>query len=625
VLLVALAGVAWWWFHRPAPAYRAQDPGIYPFQAWSADGKPQKWGFIDAEGNVLIQPEWDDVDSTLVLGRLVFCSEGFCGVRKDGKWGFVDTSGLPVIPAQFDAVGPFIEGRARATMGNQVGYIDKTGQYAVSPQFDNAGDFHDGLAAVHTNGGWGFINKLGAFVVTSRFQAASIDGFSDGLAGVCMAGKCGYIDRNGAVAINFIFDAANTFSEGMASVQINGKWGFINTSGKTVINLKPQFDRTTMFSGGLAGIVYQGQTLGPVNMRGSFPLKGVYEARPVGFDLQVSEYDLWTARTSDGMGLLTRDGKWVVKPSRALTGVGAIFGKVFQGQVSGQWVPISISGKVLAGPYKGAMLDSLAQDIDNESSALESMHVLTAAEENYSRAYPARGFTSLDKLGPATGAPDEDHAGFLDAALATGTKDGYQFTITLPDSASNGRYLGCTIRARPLAGHAGREFTAVSYADSVSNGGIHYDVQGSPIDEFYPEANLDVTMQFILHKLNGIGTVSFIAYNNAGQRHLLKYEFSNISADQSQCLISYWAKFARDGSPLENLDYQLPLRDFQDALVEPYTQYENESTSTDPPLTVLLVRRSNGRPLFFPFADAAPVSRVARALTRAAGLCRGGI
>ena len=625
LLLVALAGVAWWWFHRPAPAYRAQDPGIYPFQAWSADGKPQKWGFIDAEGNVLVQPEWDEVGSAMVLGQLDFCSEGLCGVRKDGKWGFINATGLPVIPTKFDAIGPFIEGRARAITGNRVGYIDKTGQYAVSPQFDNAGDFHDGLAAVHTDAGWGFINKLGAFIVTPHFQTASIDGFSDGLAGVCLAGKCGYIDRNGGVAINFIFDAVNTFSEGMASVQINGKWGFINTSGKFAVNLTPSYDRTTMFSGGLAGVVYKGQILeGPVNKQGHFPLQGVYERIPVGFDLQISEYKLWAAATSEGMGLLTRDGKWVVKPSRVLTGIGAIFGKVFQGQVSGQWVPISISGKVLAGPYKGAMLDSLAQDIDNESSALESMHVLTAAEGNYSRAYPARGFTSLDKLGPAAGTPDENHAGLIDAALATGSKDGYQFTVSLPDSTSNGRYLGCTIRARPLPGHAGREFIAVSYTDAVSTG-IHYDVQGSPIDEFYPEANLDVTMQFILHKLNGIGTVSFIAYNNAGQRHLLKYEFRNISADQNQCQISYMQKFARDGSLLEDRDYHLPLHDVWDAMVKPYIQYETDNTSTDPPITAMLVRRLNGAPpQFFPFTDVAVADRVARALTHAAALCGGG-
>jgi hypothetical protein len=43
--------------------------------------------------------------------------------------------------------------------------------------------------------------------------------------------------------------------------------------------------------------------------------------------------------------------------------------RYFYGNVNGQNVPISMSGKVLAGQYKGSMLDTLAQDIQNENSA----------------------------------------------------------------------------------------------------------------------------------------------------------------------------------------------------------------------------------------------------------------
>ena len=112
----------------------------------------------------------------------------------------------------------------------------------------------------------------------------------------------------------------------------------------------------------------------------------------------------------------------------------------------------SVSGKVLAGPYKGSMLASLAQDIQHETSAIQSMHTLTAAEPAYSGTYPS-GFTdSLDKFGPAAGAPDQDHAGLIDIALATGSKDGYQFGITIPAGTSTGgklQLLSCRNRIRP--------------------------------------------------------------------------------------------------------------------------------------------------------------------------------
>ena len=95
-LLVVLGGVAWWWFHRPAPAFRAEDPGIYPFQDQG------KWGFIDAQGNILIQPRLEQVVPSLIQGQWVFFNEGLCEIKANGKWGYIDKGGSFAIPAQFD-------------------------------------------------------------------------------------------------------------------------------------------------------------------------------------------------------------------------------------------------------------------------------------------------------------------------------------------------------------------------------------------------------------------------------------------------------------------------------------------------------------------------------------------
>ena len=99
-LLVVLGGVAWWWFHRPAPPYQVKDPGIYPFQGLSADGKTMKWGFIDADGKVLIPPQWDGISLEMVTDHVVVFNEGLGAVAKDGKWGYIDTGGNLVIPTR---------------------------------------------------------------------------------------------------------------------------------------------------------------------------------------------------------------------------------------------------------------------------------------------------------------------------------------------------------------------------------------------------------------------------------------------------------------------------------------------------------------------------------------------
>jgi hypothetical protein len=464
-LLVVLAGVGWWWFHRPAPPYQVQDSGIYPFQGLSADGKTVKWGFIDAEGNVAVLPVFDAIGNYAISNQPVACNEGLCGIQKDGKWGYIDTSGHLVIPNQFDSVGPFVEGIARVQLGNQFGFIDKTGKYVINPQFSAAGDFHDGLAAVQSDGGWGFINKTGAFVIKPQFQNASPRGFSDGLALAVLNGPAGYIDHNGIFAIKPQFNSADDFSEGLAPVQINGKRGYIDTSGVIVIN--PQFDEASLFFDGLAIVSVSGRT-GTINKQGKYVVNpGQYNMEPVAVDLM-------QVTSSDGVGLMTWDGKWVVNASKALTGVSMVIGKVFYGTINGSSVPISMSGKVLAGQYKGSMLATLAQDIQNDNSAIASMRVLIGAEASYSASYATTGFTaSIPALGPTTGSPDANHAGYIDADLATGTKDGYQFTVSIPAGTSTGgTNFNYFLVAKPAAGHAGRSYCA------DSSGTIHYAAQG---------------------------------------------------------------------------------------------------------------------------------------------------
>jgi hypothetical protein len=467
-LLVVLGGVAWWWFHRPAPPYQVQDPGIYPFYDRVADQKPLKIGFIDADGKILVQPEWDGVAFGDIFGQTVAFNEGLCGVQKDGKWGYIDTGGHLVIPTQFDSANPFVEGLARVNLGSQVGFIDKKGQYAINPQFYEGGDFHDGLAAVRADGGWGFVNKAGTYVIKPHFQTADPNGFSDGLAGVCIPGKCGYINRSGVFAISPQFDSVSSFSEGLAPVRLAGKWGYVNTSGKIVVN--PQFDQGYAFVEGRAVVLISGK-IGTIDKNGKFILN------PGQYGIFWHSDRLLAASNSNGIGFMTTDGRWLLQPFVGTHFLWGTVGKIIYIQLTGQNVtaPVSASGNVLAGWYKGASIQTLEQDINNETSAIQSMRALVAAEASYSGAYPAKGFTaSIPALGPTQGTtPDDSHAGLVDATLATGTKDGYQFAVTIPAGTSiGGANLNYFLLAKPVAGHAGRTFCA------DSSGTVRYAAQG---------------------------------------------------------------------------------------------------------------------------------------------------
>ena len=68
----------------------------------------------------------------------------------------------------------------------------------------------------------------------------------------------------------------------------------------------------------------------------------------------------------------------------------------------------------------------------NETSAIQSVRTIAQSELQYNSAYPANGFAcSLANLGGTPGsAPSAQAAQLLDAALTTGQKAGYTFSIT---------------------------------------------------------------------------------------------------------------------------------------------------------------------------------------------------
>jgi len=73
---------------------------------------------------------------------------------------------------------------------------------------------------------------------------------SSALFSVVQNGKWGYIDKTGNIIIKPQFDRASAFSEGLAGVKIGNKHGFIDQNG--IIVIEPKFDKAWHFSEGLA-------------------------------------------------------------------------------------------------------------------------------------------------------------------------------------------------------------------------------------------------------------------------------------------------------------------------------------------------------------------------------------
>ncbi len=337
------------------PEISDQELALYPFQ----DNNTKLWGFIDEEGKISIEAEFEEASvfrqglanvkidgnwglinhlgqivvkpeyltikefadnkTALVIdsdfkyfhidrrGKKVIVpkkeyvsmmpfSEGLAAVEgQNEKWGFVDEEGEEVIETKFEAVGAFSNGIAQVNISEFSffifnTYINKEGKLLFQPELDEATQFSEGRAFIRIDGKLKLIGDKGQVIkelsmaLSSKCNTDSIAmGYSEGLMGMKFApggkvskwyNKCGFIDRDGNIVIDAQFREARQFNEGLAAVKIGDKWGYIDRQGNMVI--EPKFAEAGSFDKRLA-VVSEPPLIpwGYINQQGDYVWKSV--------------------------------------------------------------------------------------------------------------------------------------------------------------------------------------------------------------------------------------------------------------------------------------------------------------------------------------------------------------
>lgn len=123
-----------------------------------------KYGFKNRSGKFVIRPSFDQAG--------VFAN-GFCPVQVGEKWGVIDTAGNLVIQPQFEELhGMFSEHLIAARTGKKWGVIDEKGAVVVKPLYDRIFPFSNGMAIIQDGLKFGYINAKGEVVFAPQFDAA---------------------------------------------------------------------------------------------------------------------------------------------------------------------------------------------------------------------------------------------------------------------------------------------------------------------------------------------------------------------------------------------------------------------------------------------------------------------
>lgn len=218
----------------------------------SKDDGSGRFGFVDADDNFVIKPQYDAVHFDFV--------DGVACIKKGSKFALIDSQGA-VVSEYYNWVGYF-DDKVLCLVGNggkrddkgvysggKYGIINKSGKELFDTKYNRIELFNEfGIARVNVGGEvnsetgefgggkYGFINRQGVEVVApkytfigdfnSREQAwVNIGGVVDAKSGDIVGGKCGIIDRIGKeiIPVQYSFVGEYDAERGIYWVNVGGK------------------------------------------------------------------------------------------------------------------------------------------------------------------------------------------------------------------------------------------------------------------------------------------------------------------------------------------------------------------------------------------------------------------
>jgi hypothetical protein len=288
-----------------------------------------KWGCIDRDGNVVVEPKFDYV-SDCYEGRLPFNVGGSEKADADGvishtggRWGFLSWTGQTAVSATYAGVGIYREGYAAVQTDRGLGFIDKNGDMAIRPRFCEVRCFQEGLCAVQdASGRYGFIDRHGDMVIPARFEV--VGNLCCGLAPVRIQRRFGFINHAGEVVIAATFAVASEFTaDGLAKVLVERDGAsprivFIDRDGKWVVQPKwvfhPEYGEVGHFSEGLASVLCE-KGYGYMDTSGKVVIPGKYK-QCFPFHDGLAGVDCGIGETK--FGFIDKNGTMVIPPRRGV-------------------------------------------------------------------------------------------------------------------------------------------------------------------------------------------------------------------------------------------------------------------------------------------------------------------
>lgn len=102
----------------------------------------------------MVNEKGEFVGEELYQKAVAFVTDEPTAVKKGEKWGFIDVDGNLVIEPQYEEAGAFSNGLAPVKTLNGWGFINQEGRLVIEDTFTEARSFYHGLAPVKKGNTW---------------------------------------------------------------------------------------------------------------------------------------------------------------------------------------------------------------------------------------------------------------------------------------------------------------------------------------------------------------------------------------------------------------------------------------------------------------------------------------
>ena len=190
----------------------------------------KKWGLIDAEGNIELEPVYDAIGE--------FKQFGFAVMQRNGLVGLLNQSGREVVPPKFEDLKVLNRELVAVMDQGQWMVIDLNGNIILQKGYEQLEVWEDKYLAYRSQNKWGIVQKDGRQITAAQFDEIQLE---DSRYFYTKNGDSwGLLNLQGQELIPAIAEEIKIFNDSLYFYKEGHHWGAIGLDGAGL--LPPQYD-----------------------------------------------------------------------------------------------------------------------------------------------------------------------------------------------------------------------------------------------------------------------------------------------------------------------------------------------------------------------------------------------